>query len=178
MTRTRLSGSDSKQCHETRRPHDDELERVPNQDESDGKEPPGRAAVDQRGEKRSSIKARDRDQHRRDAPLEAVARAERIERDVGRHVPTHEGTQVDADSPDQSKHGDSPLRVCGDKDEEHRPAERLATASGGGSSKIEIAYCKPTRPSYSAEGALATGSITHGYRPGGVAFAQITGLHR
>lgn len=34
---------------------------------------------------------------------------------------------MDTDGPDQSKHGDSPLLVCGDTDEEDRPAERLAT---------------------------------------------------
>lgn len=124
--RSGLHSTDSKQRHEAHWPHGDELERVPYQDERDVEEPPGCATINQLREKRSGVEVGDRDQHRWDAPLEAVARAEGIERDVGRRIVTHEGTQVNADGPYQSKHGDSPLRVCGDKDEEDRPAEKLA----------------------------------------------------
>lgn len=126
-TLTGLGGVHAEQCHEANRPHGDELERVPNQDDRDGEEPFGRSDVDLScHEERCGVEVGDREEHRWDAPFEATARAERIERDVGRHGRTHDGSHVDADGPDQAKHGDSPLRVCGDKDDEGRPAERLA----------------------------------------------------
>ncbi len=125
-TLTGLGGTNAEQRYDAHRPHGDELERVPDQDYREGEKPFGRSAVYKGREERCGVEVRDRKEHPWDAPLEAAARTERVERDVGRHVPTQDGSHVDADGPDQAKHGDSPLRVSGDKDEEDRPAERLA----------------------------------------------------
>lgn len=124
-----LGSAQVEQRYEAYRPHSDELEGVPNQDDREGEEPSGRSAVDQRREERGRVEIGDREEHRWDAPLEAAARAEPVERDVRRHIPTHDGSHVDAGGPYQAKHGDSPPQVFGDKNEEDRPVERLAVPS-------------------------------------------------
>jgi hypothetical protein len=93
------------------RPDHDELERIPDADKSNDVEPPGRSPVDERSADARGEKVRGGDEHRGHAPLEPAAGANRVEQDVGRHVPAHEVAEVDADKPDDSKHDNSPLMV-------------------------------------------------------------------
>lgn len=51
------------------------------------------------------------EEHRGHAPLEPAAGANRVEQDVGGHVPAHEVAEVDADYPNDSKHDNCPLMV-------------------------------------------------------------------
>lgn len=54
--------------------------------------------------------------HRRDAPLQTASGADRVQRDVGRHVPLQENTRLDAGDTDRVKREHSPLFVIGDKE--------------------------------------------------------------
>lgn len=93
------------------RPDHDELERIPDADESNNVEPAGRSPVDERSADARSEKVRDGEEHGGHAPLEPTTGANRVEQDGGRHVSAHEVAEADADSPVDSKHDNGPLMV-------------------------------------------------------------------
>lgn len=101
----------SGQQQEADRPDHDELQRVPNANKSNDVEPAGRSPVDERSAGTRGEEIRKGEEHRGHAPLEPTAGANRVEQDVGRHVPAHEVAEVDADNPDDSKHDNGPLMV-------------------------------------------------------------------
>lgn len=78
--------------------------------------PTGRTAVEENRQDVRDREVRDGQQHRGHAPLQPAPRAELAQHDVGRHVGVQEAAPVDADDPDQAKHGHSPLLVTGDKE--------------------------------------------------------------
>lgn len=63
-----LGGAHVEQRYEAYRPHGDELEGVPNQDDREGEEPSGGSAVDQRREERGGVEVGDREEHRWEMP--------------------------------------------------------------------------------------------------------------
>lgn len=101
----------SGQQQEADRPDHDGLERIPDADKRDDVEPAGRSPVDESRADARGEKVRNGEEHRGHAPLEPAAGANRVEQDVGRHVPAHEVAEVDADKPDDSKHDNGPLMV-------------------------------------------------------------------
>lgn len=106
-----VSGSVTDLKHHTNRPDHDELERIPDTDKSNDVEPAGRSPVNESRADARGEEIRDGEKHRGHAPLEPAAGANRVEQDVGRHVPAHDVAEVDADKPDDSKHDNGPLMV-------------------------------------------------------------------
>lgn len=111
MISTELPRLHTPQRNDADGPDPDELERVPDADKSNDVEPTGRSPVDERSADARGEKVRDCEEHRGHAPLEPAAGSNRVEQDVGGHVPAHEVAEVDADDPDDSKHDNGPLMV-------------------------------------------------------------------
>ena len=90
---------------DTDQAHDEELERIPAEQEHEEVQPARAAALDQRDAVVRCEEVRDREEHREDAPLQAAAGADRVERDVGGHVTPQVVAGVGAERPEQSDHG-------------------------------------------------------------------------
>lgn len=111
MVISRAPSNGGCESHNRRRPDHDELQRIPDADKGNDVKPAGRSPVDQSRTGTRGEEIRDGEEHRGRAPLEPAAGANRVEQDVGGHVPAHEVAEVDADKPDDSKHDNGPLMV-------------------------------------------------------------------
>ena len=100
-----LVGNGADEQGHTGRAYDDELEGVPAAQECKQVEPAGAAVFDEAAEVGRGEEVWGGEEHRGDAPFEAAAGADRVEGDVGGHVPAQVVPDAGAQCPEQSDHG-------------------------------------------------------------------------
>ena len=68
-------------------------------------QPSGPASLDEVPEDGGGEEVRDREEHRRNAPLQPASGADRVEEPICRHEAAQVGAGVDAEGPDELEHG-------------------------------------------------------------------------
>lgn len=100
-----LSNAGTEQENQADRTHEDQLHGVPDAQQDQEVQPSGPASLDEVPEDGRGQEARDHEEHRGDAPLEAASGADRVEKPVRRHVAAQKTAGVDAEGPDEPEHG-------------------------------------------------------------------------